>query len=71
MDMRSNTPDSQPSPSAEGSSGDGPPKQSNFRLSIPDLELKQQCIESKLAKNSAILKEVGFFSAAGVLVGTC
>lgn len=58
MDMRANTPNGQPALSAEGSSGDGPPRSNMFRLSIPDLELKQECIESKLSKASAILKDV-------------
>lgn len=61
MDMRSNSPDNQTSSSTEGSSGDGPPKSNMFRLSIPDLELKQECIEYKLSKASSILKDVSCF----------
>lgn len=42
----------------QGSSGDGPPSSNMFRLSVPDLSLKKECIESKLSKASAALKNV-------------
>lgn len=54
-----NKADSQtPSGPSEGSSGDGPPASSMFRLSVPDLTLKKETIESKLSKASAVLKNV-------------
>lgn len=57
---------------SQGSSGDGPPASNIFRLSVPDLSLKKECIESKLSKASAALKNVSISQALRLwLSGAC
>lgn len=48
-----------PTVPSDKSSGGAPPSSNMFKLSVPDLMLKKECIESKLSNFSSVLSSVG------------